>query len=493
MSDGSREQEKSQLEENGAPLDRETLVAALSSYAELARASLRLLTAGGEVLAEARAAAGGAGETHTVPVSLPGLEGAVLEGSLSPEQLGGIAALLSRITRRETPTPGEKELAREQQRLSLFLEFSERMFQLSSFDDVMERLLGDMARILDAREATFFALDPRRNDLYIRRFHGSRPDVVQDFRLKIGEGIAGAVAQDGQPRLVNDMASCPDYVPKMNPIRNIIVAPVTVRGKLIGVINVNDRRGEQDTFTERDLRLLTSLARLGGIALDNAKLYSEMREMLLATVRSLTMAIDAKDGFLAGHSERVAFLCAAMAKHLELSEQERDLLQIAALLHDIGNLGVPESILRKAGPLTRDEMSVIKEHPVQGACILNPVKQLSEVLPGVIEHHERYDGKGYPRHLRETEISLQGAIISVADAFDAMTHERPFREAATPEKALAVIEQGAATQFDPSLVSVFGKCYRELGLETTPVESLLQVDSEIDRGGPRITVESPET
>ena len=194
----------------------------------------------------------------------------------------------------------------------------------------------------------------------------------------------------------------------------------------------------------------------------------------------LYQAIDAKDTFALGHSQRVAFLAAVMAKRLKLTEQDQDLLRVAAMLHDIGNLAVSENILKKEGPLTHHERAKIKEHPALGAAILSPVEQLSAVLPGVIDHHERYDGKGYPRHLKGDEISSQGRVIAICDAYDAMTHDRPFRRACVPSEAIAEITAESGSQFDPAMVAAFVVCYRELALERTPVDDLLP------QGGPEI-------
>jgi putative nucleotidyltransferase with HDIG domain len=289
----------------------------------------------------------------------------------------------------------------------------------------------------------------------------------------VGEGIAGSVAADGRARIVNNVEQCPDYVAKGNPIHNLISAPVTVRDQLVGVVNVNDRAGGRKPFSNRDLQLLVSLAQLGGVALDNARLYEEVRQLLLSTIESLTTAIDAKDQFALGHSRRVAYLSSVMARRLELDEQQRDMLQIAAMLHDIGNLAISEEVLAKPGPLSEQERAQIKEHPELGASILSPVKQLSAVLPGIVDHHERYDGRGYPRRLKGEEISLQGRLIALADAYDAMTHDRPFRRACASRDALAEITAQSGAQFDPSLVPVFVECYRELGLEQVSVEELI--------------------
>ncbi len=454
-----------------AGLDVDAVTAVLDSHAEVGRVRLRILLADGSVFFESTPPEPRAGKEHEVLVRFPQQEKLTLRGALPARQLEMIAAVLERAVQARASSGAQAQaLDAERQRLSLIFDFSERVCKLAAVDEIVGRFLGDIARILGAHEATFFGLDTRRQELYIRCHHGGRPEAVQGFRLKVGEGIAGGVAQDGLPRIVNDVQGCPDYVAKSNPIRNIISAPVHVRGRLVGVVNVNDREGGQRPFSNRDLQLLVSLARLGGVALENVRLYSEIRALLLATIESLTTAIDAKDDFALGHSRRVAFLCSELGRRLGLDDQALDMLQVAAMLHDIGNLGIPESILHKQGPLNHRERAAIKEHPALGASILRPVEQLAEVLPGVLDHHERYDGKGYPRHLKGQEISLQGRLIALADTYDAMTHERPFRRACAAGEALSEITAESGAQFDPALVTVFVECYRALELEHTPLE-----------------------
>lgn len=457
-----------------ASLDVDTVAAILDSHAQVANVRLRILFPDGRTLFEAYPPKPKGGIEHQVPVKLPSHEQLALKGAMPKRFLEVVAGAIERVVVLGASAGAQVEaLDSERKRLTLVFEFSEKVCKLAAFDEVVTRFLGDLTRILGANEGTFFALDPRRKDLYIRCHHGSRDEVVKGFRLQIGEGIAGAVAQDGRPRIVNNVEQCPDYVAKNNPIHNLISAPVTVRDRLVGVVNVNDRAGGRKPFSNRDLQLLVSLAQLGGVALDNARLYEEVRKLLLATIESMTTAIDAKDQFALGHSRRVAFLCSMIARRLELDDQQQDMLQIAAMLHDVGNLAISETVLKKAGPLSPQEKALIKEHPALGASILSPVEQLSEVLPGVVDHHERYDGRGYPRRLKGDEISLQGRIIAIADTFDAMTHERPFRDACSASDALAEITAQSGVQFDPALVPIFVECFRTLELDQVSVDDLL--------------------
>jgi len=175
----------------------------------------------------------------------------------------------------------------------------------------------------------------------------------------------------------------------------------------------------------------------------------------MGLMHSLTSAVDAKDAYTCGHSERVALLSRHVAKELGISDSEVEQIYIAGLLHDVGKIGVPESVLQKTGKLTNEEFDLMKKHPEIGAKILQDVRQIQQIIPGVLHHHERYDGNGYPARLAGEDIPLMGRIICLADCFDAMTTNRTYRRALPIEVALAEIRRCAGTQFDPRLRKYF--------------------------------------
>ncbi|MCP4414707.1 MAG: HD domain-containing protein, partial [Gammaproteobacteria bacterium] len=162
-----------------------------------------------------------------------------------------------------------------------------------------------------------------------------------------------------------------------------------------------------------------------------------------------------------GHSERVSRMCLYMAEYLGLIEVDKKNLEWAAILHDVGKIGVPESILCKEGPLDGDEYEIIKQHPLKGREILEHIEQFRDVLPGVLHHHESYDGSGYPNGLKGEGIPLCARIISIVDTFDSITTNRPYRQRNGDQKALSVIEELAGTQFDPYLVDKFKEVYMD--------------------------------
>jgi HD-GYP domain-containing protein (c-di-GMP phosphodiesterase class II) len=181
--------------------------------------------------------------------------------------------------------------------------------------------------------------------------------------------------------------------------------------------------------------------------------------LFIGSLKALTSSIDAKDKYTRGHSERVAFISRWIAERLaerEPIEQERiHGIYLAGLLHDIGKIGVEEGVLSKKGKLTEQELQCIKKHPSIGAGILRGIRQMRDIVPGVLCHHERIDGNGYPNGLTGEEIPLTGKIVGVADSFDAMTSKRTYREAMTVEQALEEIRKGLGSQFDEKIGKVF--------------------------------------
>ncbi len=235
----------------------------------------------------------------------------------------------------------------------------------------------------------------------------------------------------------------------------IVCFPVLRDGAPIGVVVVGNKRGTDDQVNNAELKLIEAAAGHMGVLLDNACLYEAQQAMFMGTLEALTAAIDAKDPYTCGHSERVAYLAGAIAAAFGLDKHTTERVRIAGLVHDIGKIGVPESVLRKPGRLTDDEFRLIKLHPQIGYQILKDIPLLDDVLPGVLYHHERYDGRGYPFAVAGPDIPLVARIIGLADAFDAMSSTRTYRPAMNRDAVLGEIRRGAGVQFDADLVEVF--------------------------------------
>ncbi len=315
------------------------------------------------------------------------------------------------------------------------------------------------ARTLRAEASAILLKEKGSGDLLFDTATGEAADRVQTIRVPRGQGIAGHVAETGESLLVPDCSKDPRFFKAADEkskfvTRNIIAVPLVARGETIGVVEVLNRLGG-GTFTQDDMALLQALAHQSAVAIQNAQLFQDVQDSFLATVKALAQAVDAKDSYTAGHSSRVTLYSTIIAEQLGLPESEIRKVRLAGLLHDVGKIGIRDSVLSKPGHLTDEEFGVMKSHPSVGESILKPVTQLAEVIPGVVSHHERFDGKGYPRGLKGEEIPLLGRIIGVADAFDAMTSDRVYRPRLSDEVAIGELKKHSGTQFDSRVVKAF--------------------------------------
>ena len=237
-------------------------------------------------------------------------------------------------------------------------------------------------------------------------------------------------------------------------IKDSIIVPLKPRDTLLGVIQLCNKKGS-NSFSYEDLDLLKILGSQIAFVIQNSELFNNLEKAYLDTLSALTNAIDAKDSYTRGHSDRVTDLSVRLAKEAKLENSELEKIRLAGMLHDIGKIGIPESILNKPGRLDDQEFEVIKSHPVLGVSILGSVEFLQNVVPIIKYHHERYDGKGYPDKLKGNDIPYLARIVSIADTYDAMTTNRPYRKALTTEESLREIERCKGTQFDPELADLF--------------------------------------
>jgi putative nucleotidyltransferase with HDIG domain len=235
--------------------------------------------------------------------------------------------------------------------------------------------------------------------------------------------------------------------------------PVKSKEKIIGVLQgINKNEG---IFDADDMELMKSIADQVAIAIENARLYAELRETFFATTQALAEMIELRDPYTGGHTKRVMNYSMIIGRYMWMDKSQFEKLRLAAILHDIGKIGVRDAILLKQGGLNDEEFDKMKMHAHYGAEILGRIKQLKDVIPGVKDHHERVDGRGYPDGLRADAIPLSARIISVADTFDAMTTDRPYRKGLSLEKAFEELRKGAGTQFDPAVVDAFFTAWQE--------------------------------
>lgn len=234
-----------------------------------------------------------------------------------------------------------------------------------------------------------------------------------------------------------------------------IIEPIIKDGIVVGVLIAADKQGEDYSASSVDSKLLSATATQLGIFIENAMLYEDLNATFLGTLEALTNSIDAKDKYTCGHSQRVALLTAQLAEAYGLDEDQVDRYRIAGLVHDIGKIGVPEFVLTKTGGLTEEEYVSIQKHPEIGARILRDIPQMEDILGGVLHHHEKFGGGGYPHGISGEEIPLVARMISLADSFDAMSSTRTYRNALTRQSVLDEMQQVSGSQFDPNLAELF--------------------------------------
>jgi len=259
-------------------------------------------------------------------------------------------------------------------------------------------------------------------------------------------------------------------------LRSCLAVPLIVRKQTIGILYLYNKQTTKISpfaeFTAEELRMISSFSHQVGIAMENHRLYSDIHNIFLDYIKSIAAALDARDAYTHGHSRRVAEFSIGIGKELGLSEGELEFLELSATIHDIGKIGIGESVLNKPGKLTDEEFLIIKSHVVKGSKILEPMSRLRALMPGVRHHHEKYDGTGYPDGLKGDEIHLVARIISIADTYDAMTTSRVYRKGLPKEVAFKEIEKGAGTQFDPKLALAFVEFMRNNEeTESTQTES----------------------
>lgn len=322
-------------------------------------------------------------------------------------------------------------------------------------EDVLSSVFNNIVKTLKAEIGYLMLFDPGEEVLTIKRAHGLTKEVIKRTRIKMGESIAEMVAQSGEPMIIRrGTDALQNKGRKRYGYINCICALLKTKKRLIGIINLNRKR-DSEPFTEDDLNLLSTMAHEAATAIENISLYRDLREGYLSTVHSMISALEVKDPYIKGHSDAVARYAVAIAKRLNISPQGIETIEMAALLHDIGKIGIHEDILNKSGKLDEEDWKEMEKHPEIGLKILNGVNFPWDIRPVIYHHHERYDGKGYPAGIKGKEIPLGARIIAVADSYDSITSERAYRKGLSKKAAIKELERVAGAQLDPEIVGVF--------------------------------------
>jgi putative nucleotidyltransferase with HDIG domain len=342
----------------------------------------------------------------------------------------------------------------QRERLLVASRLATVLARVHSVEQVAEIVVQELHDSFDYYLAVVQRLDP---DGSLRVVAGAGPlaEELNDFLAQVQPievGVNGRVIRTGQPAMVNDTRLDSDYLqrnPRTDPGSELSL-PLHVAGSVWGVMNLEQQ--ERGAFTDDDLMLAEIVSSQIGAAIYRCQLLGELEGAFMATLGVIADAVELQDSYTADHANEVADLALAVGRRMGIGGAELDRLRYGALLHDVGKIGVPGEILRKAGPLTPAERELMDEHTAIGARMLEKIPFLAPVAPLVRSAHERVDGGGYPDGLVGEEIPRGAMIICTCDAFHAMTSDRTYRAAMSREEAIAELRASAGTQFDGAVV-----------------------------------------
>ena len=367
-------------------------------------------------------------------------------------------------------------LKRAQRHLATLHKVSEA---LSTGRDLARLSDVTLRAILDVVSADRGAIVLRRTDAATGEVEvlAARSRTQSTERFAVSRTLVASVISDGVSVFAHDASSDARFNEGQSVIgqrvRSVMCVPLRTTDEILGALYVDSLSGA-GRFNESDLELLAAIGNQAGVAMHRVRLMGELERLLLDTIKAIAATIDARDGYTHRHSERVAAFTAQLANELGLTEGERQTAELSALLHDVGKIAVPDSILNKPGRLTPEEFAEMQKHPAHGAQILGNIQSatVKAVLPGVQYHHEKWDGSGYPEGLKADAIPFLGRLLGVADFYDALTSARAYRGAMPAHEAIKLIEEGAGTHFDPAVAAAAIRLFEkgELNVDAMPSE-----------------------
>lgn len=353
------------------------------------------------------------------------------------------------------------EIVRVYEELSLIYSLSTKLGSELDISNICQQVVEEIGRVLDVQTIAVMLLDEKSRNLTVQAWTGKVPKPVGAVMVDASEEPFAQIFERKKPMVIHDSAA---GAALPLPLQTALCVPLVTDSRNIGMLIAGDNTSGKE-FRSQEIKLIDALSGEIAAAIKKAQLYERIRRQFMSTVEALASAIDAKDPYTYGHSRRVAQISAAISQELGMSREDVSAIELAALLHDIGKIGTPEHILRKPGRLEAEEIEIIKKHPLLGAQILSTIDELQEVMAWVRHHHEQYDGKGYPDKSMADNIPLPARIISIADSYDAMTSDRPYRKGMDPIRVVDIMEDLAGSQFDPHVFRAFKTVFIRMGGE----------------------------
>jgi putative nucleotidyltransferase with HDIG domain len=383
----------------------------------------------------------------------------------------------------------QQQLDTRVKELTSLLEATKQLSSAIELEDVLTNVLRQMVEVVKGEAGTLWIYDQDSESIRAAAVEGPSSDVIRHIRLQPGEGIVGRVVSSKEPHLIEDVTRDSAWAKRVDDesgfvTRSMMTVPLITKGAAIGAMQLLNKQGG-NLFDKDDLRIALALAHQSALALQNAQMYDEMYRMSISIIRTLAKMVDARDPYTAGHSGRVSQYSIWIAQRLGWSEPALKELERAALLHDIGKIGVPDRILMKSSRLTDEEFAWMKRHTTIGAEILQhmePKRLMKDACETAHYHHERLDGSGYPKGLKGTEVPPFARVVAIADSFDAMTTVRPYSNGRSYFEAIQDLMQYRGKLYDPEMVDIFAEILKANGYllngnDRTPISASNEEDS----------------
>ncbi|MFP4465718.1 MAG: HD-GYP domain-containing protein [Candidatus Goldiibacteriota bacterium] len=328
-----------------------------------------------------------------------------------------------------------------------------------TLERVLNSLIDLAVEIIDSEGAVLFLIDEKTNEMDIALKRNIDRDIERKIDVQKKKKVIDWALEKGRTIALPDIE---EETEEDKDGKTFVLVPLVTHEKRIGLLELISGTPEGD-ITSRDLSLLTILAKQAALAIENVKLYENVKKDQANIIKALSTTVDAKDHFTSGHSQKVQEYAVHIAEELELPERDIESIKYAALLHDIGKIALPDDIIKKPSRLTEKEFEIVRKHPVIGAKIIKEIETLAPMVPIILHHHERFDGKGYPDRLKGEEIPLGARIVHLVDAYDTMVSARAYRDMLPSELAISELRKNAGTQFDPAIVDAFISYLRKSG------------------------------
>jgi len=369
----------------------------------------------------------------------------------------------------------EDENSKSYQALHILYKADRAFRDIEDLKQLMENLLDLVMDNIPASRGYVFLLQRDTGALvpYVRRPIGVPSD---DSEIVVSQTILQTAVRQQSSIISSDALVDERFIHSRSvahlEVRSAMCTPLINRGKVLGIVYV-DSTSEANLFSREDLALFSAVSLKAGIAIDNARLYDDLRGLFYNTVETLVRTIQAKDQYTSGHSTRVSRYALLIADKLEMNTKEKHQIYLASMLHDIGKIGVPDELLHRPGKLTEEEMDRVRHHVQLGASMIEMLGEMHPIVPLIRHHHESWDGSGYPDGMKGEEIPLISRVISVADMYDAMTSDRPYRKRRSHEEAVDEIKTTSGTKLDPRVAEAFLQVLKEISPSSAPDETLV--------------------